>query len=153
MIIDGTDGSQAAGSQTGYSLHGEQHVVGGGFLFGDVELLADFLQDGNRFPHMAGSPVADLYYIFSLLLKGEVFVEGGNTIDLGVADAQLSGSVAEGGFRKVVVFLLDILHDGDDLGWIALVLFKDRIQRFKVNLAQDRFSFLLSAPDGNECYL
>ena len=89
MVVDRADGSQSAGTQTGYGFYRKQHVIGGWLFVGDAENASDFLQYWDGFSDVTGSTVADLNDIFSLWLQGEILIKGGDTIDVGLADAQL----------------------------------------------------------------
>ena len=81
---------------------------------------------------VAGSTITTFYNIFSFCFEREVAVECGNTINLCRADADLLGSVFKSLFREISVFLLNVLHDADNLSGIVAMIFQNGIYEFKI---------------------
>ena len=70
---------------------------------------------------MASGTVANLDDVLTLGFQGEVLVEGGDTVDLGHTDPQLLGDQFKRFSIQILVFALDVLHDGDQAAALSAV--------------------------------
>jgi len=113
MSVHHDDGSQGAGSQAVDGLKGD-FPVGSRLPGFDGQLLLDLFGDPRPVPHVAGGPGAGDDQVFSPRLQAKEFVEGGHAVDIHQGPSRGLGHDAQGIFRKVTVFFLDLLQDGDD---------------------------------------
>ena len=68
----------------------------------------------NGFADMACRTVAYFNDISAFGVQRKIFIEGGNAVYLRFAQMKFPRNVGERLLRKVTVFPLDVLHDGDD---------------------------------------
>ena len=70
---------------------------------------------------MTGGTVTDTDDVFSLRLQGKVFIEGGNAVYLGDAQAKLLSNQTQHILAEILVLALDVLHDGNEVVRLIVV--------------------------------
>ena len=131
-IVDHHGRSQTACTKAGYTLNGKQAVFGSMLTGFHPDCFIHSIGNVIRAADVAGSTITTFHNIFSFCFEREVAVECGNTINLRRADADLLGSVLESLFREISVFLLNILHNADNLSGIVVMIFQNGIYEFKI---------------------
>ena len=133
-IVDGADRCKTAGTQTGNTLNCKQPVGGhmilglhtGGFVKSLLYIVG--------FSDMAGGAVADFYDILTLLVHGEVLIEGCDAVKLGRGFTDLVSHIQQGILGQELIFLLDILHNRYDFGFLAFILFEYAVDQLEIDL-------------------
>lgn len=95
LLIDHHGGGKAAGAQAGNRLYGEHHVVGGMLFPAQLQRFPQRFQHRGRVADVTGGAVTDFDNVFSLCLRREVLIEGGNTVCLCLRDADLRSNIAQ----------------------------------------------------------
>ena len=78
--VDGDNRCKPAGTETGNCLNSEVQIIGRLFGFRKPEKLAQTVENRDGATDMAGCAVAAADDILSFCFEGEVFIEGGCTV-------------------------------------------------------------------------
>jgi len=113
FAVDGHDGSESAGSDTGDDFEAEDPVAGG--LVGlDVEFSLDGVEEFCGAFDVAGGASAELYVELAQGLEAELIVEGGDAVDFAGCEVEVLSDALDGVAAEVSDGVLDVLEDGNE---------------------------------------
>ena len=90
---------------------------------------------------VAGGSVAYFDNIFAFLVHREIFVESCNAVKLGFAFVDLFRNIFQRVLRQEFILVLDLLHDSNDPGLIAVVFLQYAVDKAEINLYQMNHPF------------